>query len=98
LLTRLAFARPEAGQATSVATPLDGCPPPDPEALIVGDISIPHVWRSARVAALDAPEVHDGIADKLAARGVELVVLPLEASDRAKALVKLAAMINRRAS
>lgn len=98
LLTRLAFARPEAGQATSVATPLDGCLPPDPEALIVGDISIPHVWRSARVAALDAHEVHDGIADKLAAKGVELVVLPQEASDRAKALVKLAAMINRRAS
>lgn len=96
-LTRLAFARPEADTAPLTETRLDGCPRPDAEPLKLDGLAIPHVWRSARVAAIEEADLHHGLESKLAGKGVELVILPTDARERAKAIAKLAAMIEERA-
>jgi hypothetical protein len=54
------------------------------------------VWRAARVAAVDEADSLDGLADKLAAKGVNLIVLPRSDPERRAAIAKLAATIEGR--
>ncbi len=93
-LTRLAFAVPQETAASSPDESLDGCPPPDPEPLHLDGISIPYVWRSVRVAAVNQADFSDKLEAQLAAKGVRLVVLPSAANERAQAIAGLAALIN----
>jgi hypothetical protein len=75
---------------------LDGCPPPDAEPLNLDGLAIRLIWRSARVAAIEEVDVHDGLEHQLAGKGVALVILPTDTQERAKATAKLAAMIDGR--
>jgi hypothetical protein len=98
LLTRLAFAQSTAARRALPASVLEGCPPSDPEPLTVDGLVIPNVWRSARIVAIEESDAPKGLADRLAAKGVELFILPSKPTDRSTALAKLATMIGRRAS
>lgn len=92
-LTRLAFARADVGMTPQTSTRVDGCPPPDAEPLNLDGFAIPLIWRSARVAAIEEADDYDGLEQKLAGKGVALVILPTDTQERAKATRKLAAMI-----
>jgi hypothetical protein len=89
-LLRLAHA--EAGSATSQAhavADLDGCPPPDIDPLVIGNLSITWIWRSARIAALDEIAADNDVGKALSAKGVKLIVLPTEPRARNEALAEL---------
>jgi len=98
LLVRLAYAQPTEALRMPVTSALEGCPPADPEPLKIDGLAIPHVWWSARIPAVEESEAPDNLADRLAARGVELFILPSNPTDRPSALARLATMIDRSAS
>jgi hypothetical protein len=78
-------------------TPYDGCPPCDAEPLVVDGFVVPHIWRSARVAAVEEGEGLQQLAAKLAAKGVTLRILPTEPSARAAAIAELKTLFGRSA-
>lgn len=96
LLTRLAFAKGAVTQKCASMQVLDGCPTHDPEPLDINGRLISFVWRAARLAAIDEADGLDGLADKLAEKGVDLIVLPQDGTERRAVIAKLAAMIEGR--
>lgn len=75
---------------TVPADEVGGLPPTDAEPVHVYGIDIPLVWRRQRVVAVETTEMTAGLAAGLEDRGLEVVVLPGEAADRAAALADLA--------
>jgi hypothetical protein len=93
-LLRLAFTdtHDPHGEATLHAH-LEGCPPPDPDAIEIDGYRVDLIWRAARMAAAEQDAAPPKLGDKLAAKGVELVLLPSEKNARRQALINLAAVL-----
>jgi hypothetical protein len=72
---------------------LDGCPPPDAEPLDIGGFQLRWIWRSERIAAAEATTAPADLSDRLAAKGIDLVMLPSADPDRAAAVARLAGML-----
>ena len=91
LLLRLAFAGThDLRGETEPHADLEGCPLPDSEAIIIDGYRIDLIWRAARIAAVEQDNVPPGLPDKLAAKGIELVLLPSERDARSRAVASLA--------
>ena len=93
-LLRLAFA--DAHDPQHEAAPhadLEGCPPPDAEAIEIDGYRVELIWRTARMAAVEQDTAPPKLSDKLAAKGIELVLLPSERSARSQALASLAVVL-----
>jgi hypothetical protein len=90
-LLRLAHAegRRPAQDARSAELP-DSCPPPDPEPITVQGVRIDLIWRAARLGAIEEDLASHDLVERLAAKGVELIVLPRAAEARRAALARLA--------
>jgi hypothetical protein len=69
-----------------------GCPPPDAEPIIVDGITVPLIWRRARIAALDG-EMPARLAEKLGEKGIEVFPLPSDEPARRDAIARLAAAL-----
>jgi hypothetical protein len=94
LLLRLAFAEAHGQQQeASQREGLNGCPPPDAEAIEIDGYRIKLIWRSARMAAVEQDTAPPKISEKLAAKGIELVLLPSEKGARGEALAHLTAVL-----
>lgn len=72
---------------------LDGCPPPDAEPLDADGYSLPWIWRKPRVAAAEQEGAPVGLADCLAIKGIDLVLLPPSGPERAEAIAHLATLL-----
>jgi hypothetical protein len=93
-LLRLAFAETHDPQdETELQVDLDGCPPPDPTAIEIDGYRVDRIWRAARMAAVEQDAAPPKLGDKLAAKGIELVLLPSEKSSRSQALQNLAVLL-----
>lgn len=68
-------------------------PPPDPEPITVGGVRIDLIWRTARLGAIEEDLASHDLVERLAAKGVELIVLPRTAEARSVALARLAAAL-----
>ena len=75
------------------AAMLAGCPRPDATALEVGGLRVHWIWRSARVAAVESVDGTAELEAELAAKGIELVLLPADEPPRAVATARLAALL-----
>lgn len=96
-LLRLAFAQAKAELGVTPSEPgWEECPPHDVDPLTIEGISIPLIWRSARVAALEQADAPVAIDETLAAKGIELVVLPADAAERAAAIGRLCSLLTGR--
>jgi hypothetical protein len=71
----------------------EGCPPPDPEPITVGGVRIDLIWRTARLGAIEEDLASHDLVERLAAKGVELIVLPRTTEGRIAALARLAAAL-----
>jgi Lhr-like helicase len=89
-LLRFAFAEIHDPQQGAAHVGLEGCPPPDPEAIEIDGYRVELIWRAARMAATEQDTAPLKLGDKLAAKGIELVLLPSEKSARSLALANLA--------
>jgi hypothetical protein len=78
---------------TEVHADLGGCPPPDAEAIQIDGYRVDLIWRAARMAAAEQDAAPAGLLDKLAAKGIELVLLPSEQNARNQALADLAVVL-----
>jgi hypothetical protein len=93
-LLRLAIADTHAPQdETEPHADLEGCPPPDPEPIEIDGCRVDLIWRTARMAAAEQDSAPPKLGDKLAAKGIELVLLPSERSARSQALADLAVVL-----
>ena len=93
-LIRLAFAATRGVDGAGEPHPdLGGCPPPDAAPLVVDGHSIELIWRSARIAAAEEGSVPPGLNDNLAARGIELILLPSAGTARSQVLADLAVLL-----
>jgi hypothetical protein len=93
-LLRLAFADTHNFQdETGIHSDLNGCPLPDAEAIVIDGYRIDMIWRAARIAAVEQDNAPPGLSDKLAAKGIELVVLPSERDGRQRAMASLAIVL-----
>ena len=93
-LLRLAFAEThDPRDKTELHTDLDGCPPPDPTAIVIDGYRIDRIWRAARMAAVEEDAAPPKLSDKLAAKGIELVLLPTEENARSQTLQNLASAL-----
>jgi len=72
---------------------LEGCPPPDPEAIEIDGYPVELIWRAARMAAVEQDSAPPGLLDKLGAKGIELVLLPSERNARSQVLASLAVVL-----
>jgi Lhr-like helicase len=93
-LLRLSFAEthdPQIGAAPREG--LEGCPSPDPQAIEIDGYRVDLIWRAARMAAAEQNTAPPNLGDKLAAKGIELVLLPSERNARRRALATLAAVL-----
>ena len=93
-LIRLAFAATRGVDGAGEPHPdLGGCPPPDAAPLVIDGHSIELIWRSARIAAAEEGSVPPGLNDDLAARGIELILLPSAGTARSQVLADLAVLL-----
>lgn len=93
-LLRLASAETHDPQdETKLHTDLEGCPPPDPEPIDINGYHVALIWRAARMAAVEQDSAPPKLGDKLAAKGIELVLLPSERSARSQALANLSVVL-----
>jgi hypothetical protein len=60
---------------------------------VIDGHNIELIWRSARIAAAQEGALPPGLSDRLAARGIELVLLPAKAKARSHALAHLAVLL-----
>ena len=96
-LLRLAFAEThDPHDETELHADLDGCPPPDPTAIEIDGYRIDRIWRAARMAAVEQDDAPPKLGDKLAAKGIELVLLPSEKNARSQTLENLAVLLGGR--
>lgn len=72
---------------------LDGCPPPDAQPLDIDGFRLDLIWRKARIAAADADVAPPELANKLAAKGIDLTLLPADPAQRAESIATLAAAL-----
>jgi hypothetical protein len=72
----------------------DGCPPPDPEPITVDCVRIDLIWRAARLAAIEEDQASRELVERLAAKGVELIILPRDPEARSAALTRLAVAVS----
>lgn len=72
---------------------LEGCPPPDPQAIEIDGHRVDLIWRAARVAAAEQDAAPPGLGDKLTAKGIELVLLPSETNARSEVSKRLAVLL-----
>ena len=93
-LLRLAFADTQDlhGEAETHVG-LEGCPLPDPQPIEIDGYRVDLIWRAARMAAAEEDAAPPNLVDKLAAKGVELVLLPSEKNARSQTLVNLASAL-----
>jgi hypothetical protein len=95
-LLRLAYSEAiGTSPAKGPSLPLDGCPPPDGDPLVIAGVSISWIWRSARIAALDEIAADNDVSSALSAKGVKLFVLPSEPRARTVALDDLREALGR---
>jgi Lhr-like helicase len=80
-------------ETTDVHADLGGCPPPDAEAIQIDGYRVDLIWRTARMAAAEQDAAPAGLLDKLAAKGIELVLLPSEQNARSQSLADLAVVL-----
>ena len=93
-LLRLAFADThDPWDETEPHADLEGCPPPDPEAIEIDGYPVELIWRAARMAAVEQDSAPPGLLDKLGAKGIELVLLPSERNARSQVLASLAVVL-----
>ena len=93
-LLRLAFAETNDPQEeTELHGDLGACPPPDPEAIEIDGHRVDLIWREARMAAVEQDAAPTNLAEKLTAKGIELVLLPSEKNARSQALANLAVVL-----
>lgn len=93
-LLRLAFAEThDREDETEHHADLEGCPPPDPEAIEIDGHRVDLIWRAARMAAAEQDTAPPNLGDKLTAKGIELVLLPSEKNARSQALANLAVVL-----
>ena len=78
-LTRLSFS-----EVKAVANPSTS--PHDAEPLDLDGFQIPLIWRAARVAAVEDATAPPDLAERLAAKGIDLFRLPQEAEALASIL------------
>jgi hypothetical protein len=91
MLIRLSFAEMRHSAPTSqFQTPLEGCPPPDAEPIEIGGYQLTLIWRVARIAAAEQESAPTTLGDSLAAKGIELVLLPADITARQESISKLA--------
>ena len=64
-----------------------------PVILETSEFTIPWIWRKLRVAAVNQGEAPSDLAARLAAKGIDLVLLPAESGQRAVAVAELAALL-----
>ena len=87
------------GEVTNVVGPtvtsdeLGECPPHDAKPLEAGGFTIPWIWRKQRVAAVNQEEAPADLGTRLAAKGIDLVLLPPESGDRKTAVEQLALLL-----
>jgi hypothetical protein len=93
-LLRLAFSERAdfVGKSTD-ASPLGGCPPPDRKALTIDGFEIPLIWRSARIAAVEKAIAPSVLSERLAAKGIDLVLLPANDPERGQEIRRLADLL-----
>jgi len=93
-LLRLAFADTQDRQnEIELHMDLEGCPPPDPQPIEIDGYRVELIWRAARMAAAEQETAPPKLGEKLATKGVELVLLPSEKSARNQTLVNLAGLL-----
>jgi hypothetical protein len=93
-LLRLAFADPhDPHHGTTVHAGLKGCPAPDPTPMVIDGYPVDLIWRAARVAAAEQDSAPADLSARLAAKGIELVLLPSEGDARSLALANLATVL-----
>lgn len=94
ILIRLTLAQ---AQTNAPAPPpgqtLKDCPMPDTSPLQIDGHSLSLIWRAARIAAVEEQSAPLGLADQLAAMGIELIVLPTNKAARATKVAELASML-----
>jgi len=94
LLVRLVFSEgQDADTPTSPGSGPEGCPPPDAEPLIIDDVSVSLIWRSARIAALEVTDATPALTKALAAKGIEVFILSASGADRSEAIARLAVIL-----
>ena len=72
---------------------LEGCPPPDPEPIEIDGYRVELIWRATRMAAAEQNTAPSKLAEKLAAKGIELILLPSDKAARSAALACLAEVV-----
>lgn len=72
---------------------LDKCPLHDEEPLEIGKFQIEWIWRAHRIAAVEEGKAPVALAEQLAAKGIELVSLPQEPTERTASIARLASML-----
>ncbi len=99
ILLRLAFSDNSLPiKVIPVTVDIRGCPAPDVEPLTIGDITITLVWRLARVAAIEEEKVLPHLREKIAAKGIELVVLSKDEKKRAEAFAHITSLLGKKSS
>ncbi len=94
LLLRLAFADAhDSRDEAEFHADLEGCPPPDAEAIEIDGYRVDLIWRTARMAAVEQDTAPPELLDKLAVKGIELILLPPERNARSQALASLAVVL-----
>jgi hypothetical protein len=98
-LLRLAFAETHDPQDEAERhANLEGCPPPDAETIEIDGYRVELIWRAARMAAAEQDTAPPKLGDKLAVKGIELVLLPSEKNARSQALANLAVVLGGKAT
>lgn len=94
ILLRLAFSHnAKVDRAASDDPVLDGCPPPDREPLTIEGFEVAMIWRAARIAAVERAVAPKTLADGLAAKGIDLVLLPEKNPERGQQIAELARLL-----
>lgn len=94
LLIRLMNAR-SASTVSSVqcGDELLNCPAPDTEPLVVGNVTLPLIWRKYRIATVEASLASSELTGALKAKGVRLIVLSNDTDARKTAIAELEAAL-----
>ena len=64
--------------------------PPDPEPIEIDGYRVELIWRATRMAAAEQNTAPSKLAEKLAAKGIELILLSSDKAARSAALACLA--------
>ncbi|HBO46163.1 MAG TPA: ATP-dependent helicase [Planctomycetaceae bacterium] len=90
---RVAFGNFRDARSQAKTAPVDDCPPPDADPIEIDGFRIALIWRAARIAAVDEEMAPSDLAEKLAAKGIELILLPKDETLRLQARSNLAVLL-----